>query len=1013
MKNSQSNSNVIACVLLLLSTAGTMYGQSASSRAPLQSEADEYTRYELLAPESSSFAIHYEVTATTAGAKYFFNPIREGSVASGESVIDVATGRPLEFQVVSGDEAVKDPLMQGEDKSVDYIKVTLARPVPQEGQARLLILKTYKDAKSYYREGDEIVFNRPLSIPRNSVVLPAGYEVVSCNIPSQILAEPDGRIAISFMNGSGAEAPLIVKGKRGAQTGAMAAPRAPGSAKSWEAPFEGDTEAERLSERAHQDREIVYFLLQPETHAFRLYHDYTESRPGVDKYFNVVRSGSKVSDPSAYILDTGEKLTTKIMTGAELAAAKIDAGEPVDAAAQVVAVPFPPVKVGQNTRLRISETYTAPASYRLEGDTLVFDRSLGRPRNAVVLPEGWYSTASSIPATVSQMADGRIRLDFWNGSPEAADALIKAKRRATEAAAPVSSSARPADHVYRNGVIFTADIGNKTAEAVAIRDGRIVYVGGNQGVAPFIGAGTVTTELNGRFLMPGLVDGHMHPLEAGNKLLKCSLNYESLTIAEMQKRIQACLDHSAAADANVWLEVVNWFQENMRPAGVRTSRATLDALKTNRPILVISSFGHTALANTHALQLARITAKTPDPVGGKIWRDDHGEPTGLLEDAGYAVFSDLLPKPTEKENAAAATAALKEMSRQGVTSFLDAAAPPESMSAFAGLQRAGGLTARAHFAPVIEPKEAGDLPGAIARVVAFAKQYDEGAIQPGPGITVRNAKLFLDGVIAAPALTGAMREPYFKNAGTAEKPNWVPGSSRGPAVYFSSEALAAVLVDLGRAGIDPHMHADGDGAVHAALDGIEALRTALPTADIRPAIAHDEIVDPADFARFKPLGAIPVLSLQWEKPAGDTLGLTNYFGPARKKILEPSGLLAAAGARIAFGSDWPVDPLNEWFALKVGVTRTNAPDAPSEYRGRLGDDPGLSREAVLRAATIDAAYELHEDQATGSIEVGKFADLIVLDRNPLEVPAEEIAKIKVLKTVVGGNVVYENSRDTN
>jgi len=314
MKNSQSNSNVIACVLLLLLTAATVHGQSASSRAPLQTEADEYTRYELLAPETSSFAIHYEVTATTAGAKYFFNPIRKGSVASEESVIDVATGRPLEFQVVSGDEAVKNPLMQGEDKSVDYIKVTLARPVPQEGQARLLILKTYKDAKSYYREGDGIVFNRSLSIPRNSVVLPAGYEVASCNIPSQILAESDGRIAISFMNGSGAEAPLIVKGKRGAQTGTLAAPRAPGSAKSWEAPFEGGTEAERLSERAHQDLDIVYFLLQPETHAFRLYHDYTESRPGVDKYFNVVRSGSKVSDPSAYILDTGEKLTTKIMT---------------------------------------------------------------------------------------------------------------------------------------------------------------------------------------------------------------------------------------------------------------------------------------------------------------------------------------------------------------------------------------------------------------------------------------------------------------------------------------------------------------------------------------------------------------------------------------------------------------------------------------------------------------------------------------------------------------------------
>ena len=422
---------MIVWSLVVLYAAATACGQGAgaAAAAPVQTETDEYTRYELLAPESASFAIRYEVTAITAGAKYFFNPIRKGSVASGESVVDVITGQPLRFEVVSGEEAVKDPLIKAETSSVDYIKVYLARAVPAEGQARLLILKTYKDTKSYYREGDAIVFKRSLSIPRNSVVLPARYELVACNVASQVLAEPDGRIAISFMNGSGAEAPLVVKAKLGAQTGAAAAPRAPGSAKSWEAPFEGETEKERLAERAHQDREIVYFLQQPETHAFSLYHDYTESRAGMDKYFNVVRSGSKVSEPSAYILDTGEKLETKLMSGAELAAARVAVGEPVDAAAQVVVIRFSAVKAGQSVRLRISETYTAPASYRLEGDELVFDRSLGRPRNAVVLPEGWYLTASSIPATVTQMADGRIRLDFWNGRPDAVDVLIKAKRR--------------------------------------------------------------------------------------------------------------------------------------------------------------------------------------------------------------------------------------------------------------------------------------------------------------------------------------------------------------------------------------------------------------------------------------------------------------------------------------------------------------------------------------------------------------------------------------------------------
>jgi hypothetical protein len=402
---------------------------AATSATPKQTETDEYTRYELLAPETASFKIYYEVTATTPGAKFFYNPIRKGSLASDEAVFDSMTGDALHFEVVSGAEARKDPFMADADADTNFIKISLARPVPPGGQGRVLILKTYKDAKSYYREGDAIVFNRPLGIKRNKIVLPAGYELVGCNVASQILPEPDGRIAISFLNPGSGEASLILHAQLGAQTGPSAAPHPSTQARSWESPFQGETERARLSERAHQDRDIVYFLQQPETHAFNLYHDYTESHEGADKYLNIVREGSTVSDPSAYILDTGEKLPMKLMTGADLAAAKIDAGEPVTPATQIVLIPFPPVKKGQSIRLRISETYTAPTSYRLDGDELIFDRSLGRPRNAVVLPTGWYLIASTIPSTVTQLPDRRIRLDFWNGRPDSVDVLIKAKRR--------------------------------------------------------------------------------------------------------------------------------------------------------------------------------------------------------------------------------------------------------------------------------------------------------------------------------------------------------------------------------------------------------------------------------------------------------------------------------------------------------------------------------------------------------------------------------------------------------
>jgi hypothetical protein len=425
-----------AFLALLGGAAGVAPGEPAGPdaiylpTAVAQTEADEYTRYELLAPESASFRIHYEVTATTAGARFFYNPIRKGSTASEESVSDAMLGTPLHFEVVSGTEAAKDPLMPDADPGTDYIKVTLARPVPQHGGGRILILKTYKDVKSYYLDGKTIVFSRPLGVRRNKVVLPPGYEVASLSVPSQILTESDGRTAVSFLHAGAGEAPLVLRAIKDAQVGAAALPGALTEQRSWESPFEGATERERLSERAHQDREIVYFLQQPESHAFSLYHDYTETRAGVNGYANVVRAGSIASHPSASILDTGEPLQAREMSGAEMARLKINVGETVAPTASVVVIPFAPLQPGHTLRLRIAETYTAPASYRLEGDELVFDRSLGRPRNAVVLPTGWYCTFSAAPATVSQLPDGRVRLDYWDDRPEAVSVLLKAKRRA-------------------------------------------------------------------------------------------------------------------------------------------------------------------------------------------------------------------------------------------------------------------------------------------------------------------------------------------------------------------------------------------------------------------------------------------------------------------------------------------------------------------------------------------------------------------------------------------------------
>ena len=495
---------VPALLLWSLATVAAAPAQApgeAHRQARHQTESDDYTRYELLAPDTASFHILYEVTATAPGATAYFNPIRKGSDASGEAIFDRASGLPLRFEEVTGEQA-RQTGMPDADTDMHYLCIHLPHPVPATGGVRLLIDKTYKDPKSYYRDGeDRIVFARALGVRRNTVVLPAGYEVIGCNVPSQVLSEPDGRIKISFMHSGPDAAPLVVTARKlGAATSTAAASTSTASGSTMTAPAPALASApatapaaepapapskapavapapaaapaaphpaaaparpaapampaapdmdERLSERAHQDRTIVYFLRQPDTHAFDLYHDYTETHEGTDKYLNVVRPGSASSGPAALILDTGETLRVETLRGEALRHAGLTAAELHEIAGpdgkiapetEVVIAHFQPLAKGQTVRLRISETYTDPRSYRVDNGTLVFDRTFGRPRNAVVLPAGWYLTASTIPAVVSETPDGRVRLDFMNPRPDEIAVLIHAKHRPAPSTTTSSST---------------------------------------------------------------------------------------------------------------------------------------------------------------------------------------------------------------------------------------------------------------------------------------------------------------------------------------------------------------------------------------------------------------------------------------------------------------------------------------------------------------------------------------------------------------------------------------------
>ncbi|MCC6316725.1 MAG: hypothetical protein IT361_03455 [Gemmatimonadaceae bacterium] len=419
----------------LVVTGMWLFGTVAGAQAPRQTDADHYTRYELLAPGTAKFRIVYEVSATTSGATRYFNPIRRGSIATDERVTDRATGRPLRFSVVKGSEA-RAGGVRGADSTMEYIAVELSRPVPDNGEQRLLIDKTYEDARSYIAGGDTLVFTRPLGIRRNAVVLPAGYELVGVNYPSQVRTETDGRVRVSFMNIGPSEVPYVVRGRRlaasrSATSSGRAAAPAPTSPVVAAAPARGNVlDDPRLSERARQDREIVYFLQSPETSAFDLYHDYTETRQGVGTYLNVVRAGSRVANPSAYVLDTGERLVTQTLKGAQIAQAQVDIGQAVTPETEVVVIRFPPPGAGESVRLRIAETYTDPARYRLdEGDLLVWDRAFGRPVNAMVLPAGWYVTNCSVPAVVTLEPDGRVRLTFENPRTDEVSVLLTGRRR--------------------------------------------------------------------------------------------------------------------------------------------------------------------------------------------------------------------------------------------------------------------------------------------------------------------------------------------------------------------------------------------------------------------------------------------------------------------------------------------------------------------------------------------------------------------------------------------------------
>lgn len=571
----------------------------------------------------------------------------------------------------------------------------------------------------------------------------------------------------------------------------------------------------------------------------------------------------------------------------------------------------------------------------------------------------------------------------------------------------------PADTVLNHGYIYTVDHDNSVRQAIAIRGGYIVYVGTNGGVRPFIGRRTKVIDLHGRMVMPGIVDAHNHAIAAGMELNGCDLHYAPLTIAQLQHAIQACIDGTRGQEPNGYLRVWNWYQEAMLPSGVHVTKGDLDVLNTHRPIIVQSSFGHTTLANSRAIALAGITRTTPDPRGGRIDRDAAGNPTGAFDDAAQELIDKAIPPPSPRDIRNAAEAALAAFRSQGETAFMLQIATRTDIQAFTTLRKEGRLTARAYMAPDISPDGmVGDPQVAVRHILALKAEFDTGPIGPEPNIWVRNAgELFQDGVQQVPAESASLLSPYFVNKGTKEKPDWVPGPWSGPAPYTPAKPFEHLLLALANAGIEPEVHAIGDRAIRHTLNAYAYVRRHLHGRDVRLEIAHAEIVAPSDIPRFKALNVIPDMAFQWAKPGPDSLDTSqDYIGIARSNRQEPEGYFNQIGVPVAQGSDWPVDPLETWFDLQVLLTRQGDwrfwKHLGPKYQGRFGTVPLVPLKDGIRFLTINGAYALHSEKSIGSLETGKLADLIVLDRNLFKTPVERIEDTKVLLTMVGGKTVH-------
>ena len=541
----------------------------------------------------------------------------------------------------------------------------------------------------------------------------------------------------------------------------------------------------------------------------------------------------------------------------------------------------------------------------------------------------------------------------------------------------VLGAQRAADLVFTNGRIYTVDATRPTATALAVRGDRIVFAGSDVEARALTGAATRVVDLQGKTVIPGIIDAHAHLLGLGTSLRRVNLAGTG-SYAEVVSRVAAW---AKTVKPGEWIQGRGWDQTrwatNAFPTHDELSRAI-----PNNPVVLSRVDGHAVLANAKAMELAGITARTTDPAGGRIIRDASGAPSGVFVDNAEELISKAIPPASRAETRLAILAAIAECNRYGLTGIHDAGQDPGTISIYEDLARAGDFNLR-NYVMLSDPG---------SRERALRNTYLTRGPQSGlygGRLWVRAVKLYSDGALGSRG--AALLAPYSDE----------PANS---GLLVSQPEHIAMMADLGlRRGFQINVHAIGDRGNRIALDAFEAALRRTPRADHRFRVEHAQVISLDDIPRFALLGVIP--SMQATHQTSDMRWAEARVGPQRIRGAYAWRALLNTGVIVPNGTDFPVEEVNPLLTFHAAVTRQDAAGTPP---GGWYPEQKMTRQEALQSITIWPAYAGFQESVMGSITPGKYADFVVLDRDIMRVPDSELHATRVLSTWLGGKRVYQS-----